>query len=72
MLPNEKVNIEKDNNVLNIGINVSGLLWNGGYTRNNQFGLKFNYKAYIRISPSISWVLDYYIISDYNLLYILN
>ena len=25
-----------------------------------------------RISPSISWVLDYYIISDYNLLYILN
>lgn len=47
MLPNEKVNIEKDNNVLNIGINVSGLLWNGGYTRNNQFGLKFNYQAYI-------------------------
>lgn len=47
MLPNEKVYIEKDNNVLNIGINVSGLLWNGGYTRNNQFGLKFNYQAYI-------------------------
>lgn len=30
-----------------IGINISGLLWNGGYTRDNQFGLKFDYKKYI-------------------------
>ena len=47
MLPAEKIDIEKDNNILNIGINISGLLWNGGYTGNNQFGLKFNYQAYI-------------------------
>ena len=31
-----------------IGINVSGLLWNGGYTGNNEFGLKLDYKAFCR------------------------
>lgn len=30
-----------------IGINVSGLLWNGGYTQKNQFNLATNYKDYI-------------------------
>ena len=30
-----------------VGINVSGLLWNGGYNENNQFGLKADYKKYI-------------------------
>ena len=30
------------------GINVSGLLWNGGYNENNQFGLKTDYKEYIK------------------------
>ncbi|SEA01959.1 Polysaccharide pyruvyl transferase [Pseudobutyrivibrio sp. ACV-2] len=34
--------------VKNIGINVSGLLWNGGYTQNNQFGLSVNYESVIR------------------------
>ena len=28
-----------------IGINVSGLLYHGGYTRNNQFGLSLDYAA---------------------------
>lgn len=32
--------------VKRIGINVSGLLWNGGYTGNNQFGLKTDYRDY--------------------------
>ncbi|WP_283131129.1 polysaccharide pyruvyl transferase family protein [Enterovibrio norvegicus] len=31
-----------------VGINVSGLLWNGGYTGNNQFGLKCGYKELVR------------------------
>ncbi|TLX73960.1 polysaccharide pyruvyl transferase family protein [Labilibacter sediminis] len=31
-----------------IGINVSGLLWNGGYTKNNQFNLTSNYQKLIR------------------------
>jgi colanic acid/amylovoran biosynthesis protein len=30
-------------NYINVGLNVSALLWNGGYTKNNQFGLKSNY-----------------------------
>lgn len=31
-----------------VGINVSGLLFNGGYTGNNQFGLTINYAAAMR------------------------
>lgn len=31
-----------------VGLNVSGLLWNGGYTNNNQFGLKVDYHRFIR------------------------
>ncbi len=30
-----------------VGINVSGLLWRGGYTGDNEFGLKADYRAYI-------------------------
>lgn len=29
-----------------VGINVSGLLWRGGYNGNNQFSLKTDYKSY--------------------------
>jgi colanic acid/amylovoran biosynthesis protein len=31
-----------------VGINVSGLLYNGGYTRSNDFGLKSDYKDFTR------------------------
>ncbi len=31
-----------------VGLNVSGLLMNGGYTRNNMFGLKMDYGTLIR------------------------
>ena len=31
-----------------VGINPSGLLWSGGYTQNNQFGLTVDYKDYLR------------------------
>lgn len=41
-LPFEKSRM--DNGKINVGINVSGLLWNGGYTRNNQFDMKTDYK----------------------------
>lgn len=30
-----------------IGINMNGLLYNGGYTRNNMFGLKFDYRSFV-------------------------
>jgi len=31
-----------------IGVNVSGLLFNGGYTRNNMFRLKLNYTSFLQ------------------------
>ncbi|MEL7254313.1 MAG: polysaccharide pyruvyl transferase family protein [Pseudomonadota bacterium] len=33
---------------IKVGLNVSGLLFNGGYTKANQFGLKADYPALIR------------------------
>jgi polysaccharide pyruvyl transferase WcaK-like protein len=33
---------------ITVGINPSGLLWRGGYTGNNQFGLKDDYQTVIR------------------------
>jgi colanic acid/amylovoran biosynthesis protein len=32
---------------MRVGINVSGLIWNGGYTKNNQFNLKSDYQNII-------------------------
>nr|OEJ79328.1 hypothetical protein A5482_00245 [Cyanobacterium sp. IPPAS B-1200] len=32
---------------MNIGLNISGLLWNGGYNTNNQFALQVNYPQMI-------------------------
>lgn len=36
-----------DDGAVHVGLNVSGLLYNGGYTRNNQFDLKADYRALI-------------------------
>lgn len=36
-----------DNGKFNIGINVSGLLYNGGYNHDNYFKLSFSYKEFI-------------------------
>lgn len=32
---------------MNIGLNVSGLLYMGGYTKSNQFGLQFDYSEFV-------------------------
>jgi len=37
-----------DGNYIHVGLNISALLWNGGYTRNNQFGLKVDYPTLVR------------------------
>jgi len=47
----EKLNIEppltkKPSSVI-IGLNVNGLLYNGGYTRDNMFGLNYDYKVFV-------------------------
>ncbi|KJF43875.1 polysaccharide pyruvyl transferase family protein [Draconibacterium sediminis] len=44
-MPFKKKQFSKDK--LHVGINISALLWHGGYTRNNQFGLKSNYKKLV-------------------------
>jgi colanic acid/amylovoran biosynthesis protein len=38
-----------------VGLNVSGLLYGGGYTRNNMFGLKSDYKELVR--QIIDWFI---------------
>ena len=35
------------NSCINVGLNISALLWYGGYTRNNQFNLSVNYPELI-------------------------
>lgn len=37
-----------DSKHIHVGLNISALLWHGGYTRDNQFGLKEDYQAVIR------------------------
>lgn len=46
-LPYEKIGSIKKRHVKLVGINVSGLLWNGGYSGDNEFGLKVDYRAFI-------------------------
>ena len=38
---------KNDDGILRVGINVSGLLWKGGFYKENQFGLTVNYRKYI-------------------------
>lgn len=45
-LPFNKIKLPESDKI-KLGINISGLLWEGGYTQNNQFGLKENYKNLI-------------------------
>jgi len=50
MKPDKDISIDKftgNSNAIKIGINVSALLYNGGYTGNNMFNLKVNYKKVI-------------------------
>ena len=39
---------EFDDSYVHVGLNVSSLLWHGGYTQDNQFGLKSDYKLLVR------------------------
>ena len=41
-------NEKKETSNKKIGINVSGLLWQGGFSEQNQFSLRTDYKKYIR------------------------
>ena len=45
-LPYKKKTFEEGS--IHVGLNISALLWNGGYTRDNQFGLRCDYHRAIR------------------------
>jgi len=46
------INTGKDNPV--IGLNINGLLYNGGYTRSNMFNLRMDYKLFVhKLSETI-------------------
>ncbi|MBQ6779737.1 MAG: polysaccharide pyruvyl transferase family protein [Treponema sp.] len=48
------------NGKIRIGVNISALLWNGGYTGKNQFNLTVDYKAYIEeILSKLSKTVEY-------------
>lgn len=44
-----------DSQFIHVGLNISALLWNGGYTQNNQFNLTANYQQLI------SQIIDYFL-----------
>lgn len=46
-LPRDDIQIANLTNKPAFGLNVSGLLWTGGYSGSNQFGLTVHYKNYI-------------------------
>ncbi len=57
-MPFEKTTLENDK--VKIGINISGLLWHGGYTKDNQFSLKTNFK------DLMTRTIDYFLGDDNN------
>lgn len=55
LLPYNKESFDK--NYIHVGLNISALLWHGGYTKDNQFGLKDNYKELVK--AIIKYFLSY-------------
>ncbi len=47
-----------DKSRVHVGLNISALLWHGGYTRNNQFGLKTDYQSLVRD------IIKYFLVQD--------
>ena len=52
-MPFNRKEFNKD--FIHVGLNVSALLWHGGYTRDNQFGLKVDYPSLVRS------IIDYFL-----------
>lgn len=44
-----------NNEKVNVGLNISSLMWHGGYTKNNQFGMRIDYQKLVR------QIIDYFI-----------
>jgi len=52
-LPYKKRDFDK--NLIHVGLNISALLWHGGYTQDNQFGLSIDYQHTVRM------IIDYFL-----------
>lgn len=63
-LPYNKIEFSKDE--IHVGLNISGLLWNGGYTRDNQFGLKADYQHLVR------GIISYFLSKDHVRLHLIS
>ena len=48
LLPFKKMEKKNIDGKIHIGINISGLLWNGGYSGKNEFRLKCDYQTFTR------------------------
>ncbi len=47
--PNIQPKLDRSNSAPLIGLNISGLLYVGGFTRNNMFGLGVDYKEFVHV-----------------------
>ncbi len=54
----------KETSKIKIGINISGLLWNGGYTGDNQFNLRTNYR------DLMNKIINYFLENNDNEIYL--
>lgn len=54
-MPYEKQRFSDDN--IHVGLNISSLLWHGGYTKDNQFALKLDYQKLVK--SIISYFLSF-------------
>ena len=52
----KQINEQLSGEQTKMGINVSGLLWNGGYTGDNQFGLTVDYRDYV--TRLVGWCVE--------------
>ena len=59
LLPYDKNKYQFESKKKKAGFNPSGLLWLGGYTKNNQFGLTVNYQQYCRCVISSLYEMGY-------------
>lgn len=49
--------LDRNNSAPLIGLNISGLLYVGGFTRDNMFGLKFDYKEFAH--KMLDWLMEH-------------
>lgn len=54
--PDIQPKLDRNNSAPLIGLNISGLLYVGGFTRDNMFGLKFDYKEFAH--KMLSWQME--------------